>query len=149
MKKEIYETMTRTINSDIINYGYGCTIYDEAQTSGERPLTSDFLIVRVPMDKSNRGIFICAYNRCGYGFYLENVELTESIQVYRAKDDLDSYYTIKKITDKNKQSTYIKKSVFNKMELIVFLTKYFEEKESYYSSVTIESVENEFFDFIR
>jgi hypothetical protein len=149
MKHEIYDTMTRTINYNLINYGHGCTIYDEPQRSVERPSISDFLIVRVPNDKSKQGIFICSFKRCGYGFFLENMELTESLQVYRATDDLDYFYTIKKVSDKNEPNTHIKKSVFNKIELVVFLSKYFEEKESHFKSGNMDSVENGFYEFIR
>jgi hypothetical protein len=150
MIHEIYDTISRTINSNLINYGYGCTIYDEQQISSERTISDDFLIARVPTNKSKQGIIFCSFRRCGYGFFLENTELTESLQVYGATDDLDYYYTIKKVTDKSDQNTKIKKSVFNKMELLGFLTKYFEEKEeSFITSDDVDSIENGFYEFIR
>ena len=149
MIKNIDNKTNQIIDSNVTIYGFGCTIYDEQQISGERTITNDFLIARVPTNKSKQGIFICSFKRSGYGFFLENMELTESLQVYRATDDLDYYYTIKKVTDKNDQNTNIKKSVFNKMELLVFLSKYFEETESLFTSGNVDSVENGFYEFIR
>jgi hypothetical protein len=132
-----------------INYWCDCAIYDEPQLSNVRIQIKDFLIVQVPTCESMKGIFICSFQMYGYGFFLENKELSENLQVYKATDDRDCFYTINRVTDKNIQYTKTIKAAFNKRELLSYLTEYFEGLDSFFVEGYTDSIVKGFYEFIK
>jgi len=149
MKQNIYEKTEMAIYPYLITYEFGCAIYDEQKISGGRRISNDFLIIRVPTNMSVQGIFICSFYRLGYGFFLKNSAFTESFQVYKATDSLDYYYAIYSVTENNGQLIRTEKVVYNKTELLVFLTKYFEEKESLFYSGYFDAAKRGFAEYIK
>jgi hypothetical protein len=144
-----FEILNRIFNEGKTIYCCDSVIYGEQLISSERVKFEDFLIVRVHTSECMEGIFLCSFNMCGYGFFLESMELAESLEVYKATEDRDYYYTINKVTDKNEQCTITKKVVFNKKELLIFLTEYFEGIESFFVSGYVDSIEKGFYKFIK
>jgi hypothetical protein len=148
MKQNINEKINKTNDLNVTNYGCGCAIYLEQQISQDWTKFNDFLIVRVPTSESMEGIFICSFHLYGYGFFLENMERSENLQIYKATDDRDYFYTIYNVTDKNNQYTKTNKAVFNKKELLRYLIEYFESAESFFVSGYVTTIEKGVYEFI-
>lgn len=143
---------------DIAKFNEGRIIYwcDDAIFGERKLLPKDwikfkdetFVIVHNIIREGMNEVFICSFNMCGRGFFLETNDSSESLQVYKATEDRDYYYTVMESTNKKIQNTKTDKAVFNRKELFRFIPEYFDGIKSIFESGYDDSIVYIFSDFI-
>ena len=168
MKQNINEKIKKTNDSNVLKpnkirtsinmnlckiskttYQCGCTIYNDSQLSKDEIKYKGLLIVRVPTIERRKGIFIRKFHLDGYLFFIENMELSQNLQVYKAADKRDDFYIINKLADRKDRYIRTTKAVLNKEELISFFINYIDGLESYLPYDYDDSLEDGFYEFIK
>lgn len=111
------------------------------------PKEKTFLIINEY--KEVKSVFICSFHTQGYGFFLEDENSAETLQIYKASHGRDYFYLVNEVLDKKNRKNKATEEVLNKMELDHFLTDYFEGIKSLFLSAYDDSVEDGIFEFIK
>ena len=125
------------------------TIYDDSQLSKDETKYKGLLVVRVPTNERRNGILIRSFHLNGYKFLMENMELSEHLQVYKAADNRNDFYIINKKSDRKHGYVITTRVVLNKKESLTFFINYFEGLESYLPYDYDDSIEDSFYEFIK
>ncbi len=159
MKKNLNEKINKTndpthilIDEDNIIYWCDYAIYGKRKIPSKDRIKFEDKVFQITNENESermQGVFICSFHACGHGFFLESKYFAESLQIYKATNNRDYYFTVNEVTDKKIRDTKSYETVFNKKELLSFLPEYFDGIKSLFVTGYNDSIVDSFYEFLK
>ena len=150
-KKSIMEEWLR-LNKNRSLYGVNSAYFGHREVDHEDRIKLDnqtILLTATTSKYSEKQTLICSFHLRGHGFYYEQWDHSESMQVYKATKNRDYYYKFTELHNKAANTFYSEKGIYTKHELIQFLIKYFDQLQSSFENGKDDSILNSFYEFIN
>lgn len=149
IKKLNFEKFNKLFNEGKSVYWCDSIVYGQRMVPTWKIKQGDETFTIIIDHKLEGIVFICSFYTFGHSFFLESKNLAESLQIYKATQDRDYYFTLNEIIDKKNRNWKSREEVFNKKELQNYLKEYFEGKKSSIISGYDDSIGEGLFEFIK
>lgn len=159
MKDKTHNNSKRTIPGKWIGldktqciYGVNSAYFGHGMIDQEdhKHLDNQSILLAAPTSKNGeKQTMVCSFHLRGHGFYHEQWDSTESMQVYKATENRDYYFSLIELFNKTTKTYYTIKGIYTKQELIRFLIRYFDQLQSSFTNGKDDSMLNSFYEFIN
>jgi hypothetical protein len=113
-------------------------------------LDNQTMLLAAPTSKNGeKQTMVCSFHLRGHGFYNEQWDSAESMQVYKATENRDYYFRLTELYNKTTKTLYTEKCIYTKNELIKFLNKYFDQLQPSFANGKDDSIIDSFYEFIN